>query len=336
MVKKMLIVLTKRFQRAICLTFFSLLICGIAGDGLLGKEQTKGTKTLNFPDSDSSIITLEPSIAGMTRFKDRLFLFVSSKSLFITTPFNKEGKTREERFGKLTDSARKTFKGNFQGHAGVAMSDRVLVLDGVNLALGELDGVSAAELAWRSFPWDVIKPPRDRGGEGTTPEIREFRRKFRLHLELVEQPRFLGITPLPADWHQEPEDNKSHFIVTTKAKEAFLGIMSCTKSDISSCALTRGCYVEGGRTVTPESIAGVAISPKRKLIFVGDRIQNQLRSFRFHSCFHITEEKTITLPPQILGLSNIFIDEDDQLWVTTERPDNYNNSSVFFWKNDQW
>lgn len=295
----------------------------------------KINKSLPFPDYDHSLTTLEPSISGLIRLPDSLVLFVTDKNMYIVTPFKKDAKSRDERFGKLTDSTRKNFSGSFRGLAGTFQDGRLLMLDGMNLAMGELEMKSFTEIAWRSLPWDMIKPAKDRGGEASTPETNEFRAQFKKQIQNVEQPRIVGFSPLPSSWHKEA-GTKTNYIVATKTKKALLGIISCSSQDASSCYFARGCNVEGAGGITPESIAGIAVSQKRGLLFMGDRKQNKLIAFKFHSCFHITREFEINLPAKIMNLSNILIDDEDQLWMTTERPDNYNNASLFYWASEDW
>ena len=44
----------------------------------------------------------------------------------------------------------------------------------------------------------------------------------------------------------------------------------------------------------------------------------------------------MALPKRINPIRGVSIDDEDNLWISTEKPDNYRNASVYKWLAQDW
>lgn len=257
--------------------------------------------------------------------------------------FDPSGKTREQIFGKLTDQVRREIFGDkdangsappsFAWRAVDLESVRPLYLDGESLTIHEADPKTLASVMRRSIPWDLAKPPRDRGGEPTTPETNELRDKFKRAFRSTLGLKAAGMAPIPEAWGTS---GKRQYLVALRVKGFPLALMECDKEEASSCMLTRHCRVEGAKELAPASISGIAVRPSDRLVLIGDAARHRLVAFKFHSCFSVTRTRELLLPGKLKDLSNVSIDQEGRLWMTTRRPDDYQNASLFYWPAGSW
>lgn len=320
-----------------------LLTRGVVGFGLTcaGGALAKGdepARMLPFPDEAHSAELLSRSIMALYQGAGKLLAMPEGKGFAVVTSFDPGGTTTEKVFGSLTGMQRLTVvkedlpSPNWRGID--LLPDRALFFDGAALAWTESDPKSLTEILRRSVPWDTIRPPRDPRGEPTAPETKALQATFKRAWTQALDLKASGIARLPPSWVKA--GTKRVYAVALRLKGFPLALMECNEAEPSLCQLTRQCYVEGASDLTPGAVTGVAVSHKRKLILIGDQKNHMIHVLRFDSCYHLPRVKRMALPDRLKALNNLFVDEDDRLWVSTAAPDDYNNASAYYWSSAMW
>jgi hypothetical protein len=88
-----------------------------------------------------------------------------------------------------------------------------------------------------------------------------------------------------------------------------------------------------------EDLFGIASDPVRKELLIGSPRERRIMRFKAPSCYHIAhlkDEDDIGLPDQLKDVSNLFVDADRNLWLTTFRPDLYKSGSLFRFDPSVW
>jgi hypothetical protein len=290
------------------------------------------SESLPFPAEIQSIETASRSVSGVTLAGDQLIILTSTKDFLIRLPFTKEN--RNSAWGSLENQMRiKPHKEIVDFRGAHNLETKLLLLDGTKFELHLVDVKRKQHIMSASPSWDLIRPARDSRGEATAPEVSELRRRFATNFPKANSPRFTGLAALPNGWHKTRQ-GKTQYLLISRIKDFPLTILECDEEEPASCMLTRNCYLEGAAGLKVDARFGIGISVKRRLVVLGDAEANKLWVFKFSSCFHIPKTKTITIPEKIFTMTNLHIDSEDRLWLTTDKPDNYNNSSLYYW--DSW
>lgn len=288
------------------------------------------------PLKNQSLETIERRVVAVGLAPSGLVLAAEQVQFVITSPFKKEAETREAIFGKLIDSKRMMVgdkSERFDWRAFFPFENRVMAFDGTKMMLMEVDSTSYNEVIRRSIPWDQLKPPRDRGGEGTTREISAFRSSFKKAMLAMKGTKVSGMAKLPDNWFK---NGKTNYLLLSRLKDFPLLLLECSTSSASECMLSRGCNLERFTGSPIETLRGIAVSSERQQIFIGDPVQKKLHVLKFNTCNQVVGLGSRVLPQSLKPLSNILVDQDDRLFVTTESPDDYLNASLYFWNKSQW
>ncbi len=293
-----------------------------------GKKTSKGE--LLFPIEARSFETPDIAISGITSDSSQLFFVVSDRAHVIVTPFHGLKATREESFGAIIASNRHNLVNQppltmWQGiahHAG-----RIMLLDGRGLRLMNLNTKDFGLVARRSIAWDLIKPPADVKGEPTRVETEQLRGRFRRAYQKAGDIKLSGLTLFDAK-----NKNAVKYLVATKIAGFPVTMMHCGGDDGSLCYLERACNVLSVHDLSPTAVSGVAYSKKRNLLLIGDKARQRILLFKFKSCFDVTRAETLTIPAKIKSLSNLYVDDNDRLWVVASAADDYLNASAYVWE----
>ena len=183
-----------------------------------------------------------------------------------------------------------------------------------------------------SIPYDLIRPARDRGGEAPEWEISDLRVKFKRNFMQRGYDKFTGFVSVPKAWMSSSKDL---YFVSSRIKGFPILILACNQVNPSQCSIHRSCMVEGGH-FKDAIFTGIATVPSAKLILMGRKDTHSIDVFRYQSCMHIIKTDTLILPKQLKEISNIGVDSDRNLWVSTLMPDDYLNSSLFSWEEKFW
>lgn len=295
-------------------------------------KAAKANKVLDFPAEERSVETPDVKISGIASDDKRLFFVVSDRPHVIATPFSGLKPSRDESFGVLIASTRHNIADQppltmWQGI--VYESGRLLLLDGQGLRLQSLNATDFGQVARRSIAWDLIKPAADAKGEPTRIETDQLRAKFRREYQKAGEVKLSGLANFSSGKTQK-------YLVGTRIAGFPVVMLSCSGEDGSMCYLERACDIPRIADMLPSSVAGVAYSKKRKMLIIGDKAKHRLHMFRFDSCFSVKRKSSVELPAKIKSLSNVYVDADDRLWVTSSSADDYLNASAYVWDNKAW
>jgi hypothetical protein len=299
-------------------------------------EKSAATGALYEPELPQSLETIERKVYAVGRTPSGLMIAPDRENFVITTPFISSGTTRELTFGKMLDSKRTVIGDKselYDWRAFFPLENRVLAFEGRLLTMVEFDSTNLTEIIKRSIQWDKVKPPRDRGGEATTVETSQFRAAFKKAMNATNGLKSSGIAPIPKSWIN---NGKTNYFMLSRLERFPLLLMECDIQTPSSCVVTRGCNVEMKFKTKVSDLRGIGISETRKQIVVGDPIAKEIHVFKFNSCYSIQHTISRALPKKIKTLSNLMVDSEERLFITTEGPDDYLNASLYFWNNSQW
>lgn len=314
----------------------TLVIAGSASAG------TGSVKNLEMPPPERSLETVHRTVTavGTSELKDgvqRVVVMPDKQNFLIETSYKPKGTTRAESFGTLLDSRRQSVPaGNLppDWRAVVFAGARIHLFDGAWLTFVEVDGASFKELTRRTLAWDLIRPPRDRGGEATPGETGELRASFKRRYLSTLGLKITGLARIPAAW----EGGKGvRYLAATRIKGFPLLLLECQADELAQCMVARQCYLEGAKDLEPGAVSGIAVSAERKLVLIGDAKQRRLVAFRYQSCYHVPATGAVwELPAKLKGLTNLHVDAQDGLWVTTDGPDDYTAASLYNWPAAAW
>jgi hypothetical protein len=310
---------------------FTIILAG----SMIG-PQLFGDHNLPLPDESRAALTIERSLYGAYVGSDFLFVFSGKSDHFVRMPLKSNAVDRETRFGKMTDHQRISIEGSrYPGdwRGAFQSGDRFVLLDASMLQLLSIRSKDYKSVMSSTVPADLLKPAADRAGEPTTLEIQRTRKQFANASRKIFGNRYVGFAEIPDSWKK---GDTRDFLVASRIPGFPLLIMSCQKSDQMSCMISRQCFVAGGPRIDAKNLVGVAVDPATRRVFIGDAKTQSIRIFHFNSCFDIVYQKSLNLPKRLPKISNFSIDSTKRLWVTTETPDSFTDSNLFYWDSEQW
>lgn len=291
------------------------------------------TAALAVPPERQTAETIERRVVGAFPLDGKLFILPLEKAFVVRSPWVSAGKTRAESFGKMTDAERLTVTkvrgSDFRG-ADLA-ENKILLMDAEQLTLVETDPEKLTEVTRRSVAWDLLKPPPDPRGEPTSLDVAKTRARFKKEFLKTSPPRFVGLARVPSGFLGTK--GRSYVVATRLPGFPFV-VMSCVDGDASACQVVRHCHVEKADGLRADAVSGIGVSAKQHEILIGDSREHAIRVFNAKSCYNVPQVRMVALPAKIKKLTNLHVDADERLWVTTDMPDDYLNASVFFW--DSW
>lgn len=301
-----------------------------------------GVKDLAFPADACALETLTHGIVAVGRFDDRVVLLPRGRVFAVTAPFRRDAKTKAEMFGKITEQSKQEIAKAMRVPPDVEWRavDRVLgkglLLDGSGFYFLETDPATWAEVSRRGVPWDTLKPPRDRGGEGTAGEIARFRAAFASAYQKTMGVKIAGLAPVPTSWRAKGAPGRAYFAATRIAGHPLLEL-ECPSEEPSSCVVSRSCNVEKVGDLRPTDVTGIAVRAAERLILIGDASRKHAVGFKYESCHHVVRTKQEwVFPARLKELTNLSVDADGWLWASSAVPDDYHNASVYCWRPEEW
>ncbi len=211
-----------------------------------------------------------------------------------------------------------------------------LLIDGLNLAVASFEPTRKWSLvSHRNIVVDLFRPTSDSRGEPTRVETTAARKKLATEMKPLrgEKNIITGAVALPAAWAGKKEPS---YLLLTRLPSFPLVTMRCEQADSTQCQIERACFVQGFPPKEAAARQGLAISEKRQWLIVGNRERQSLQIYQFKDCFHITLAHEIELPEQLRKLRSVFVDAEDNLWLSTEGADDFRNASVYMWAAKDW
>ncbi len=290
-------------------------------------------KKLSFPAKKDAIETLYVSIMDAQIIGDVTYYLPEGQQYFVSwlkslTPFD-PGKP-------FTGMTRVTLPIPNKGYSplwtGMVEHDKkLLMLEGGALSMTFLDEAQA-ELSTHTIVYDLLRPPRDRNGEATAWETKALRKRFTANVTATPEPKFVGLENLPGGENAD----SFNLLVSTHVEGYPLLTLSCDKNAPSQCLVARACFVEGMPKIKRSSLSGLAYEPEGKYILMADIDAHRLIVFHYQNCFNTYYVGEITLPKQIKELLSVHVDAEQNLWIGTQRMDDYHNASLYRWAKRDW
>lgn len=324
------------------LTYTAGLLLGIcvASSAVFAKNKNAGN-FLDFEKISYSQITPIRDVAVVSREGGKVFLLPTRERQLLQTPYRPDDAqfmaasaldvVESERFVLDESIPIPAWSGFFPIHNGMTM-----LLDGLNLAVASFEPERKwALVSHRNIVLDLFRPASDSRGEPTRVETNAARKKLTAELKPLRGIKNVisGVVELPTAWAGGKERS---FLLLTRMPSFPLVTMRCEMADSTQCQVQRACFAQGLNGKENDARQGLAISEKRKWLVIGNRQKQSLQVFHYQDCFHVSLAREIELPEQIRGLRSIYIDHDDNLWLSTEGPDDFRNASVYMWAAKDW
>ncbi|MEZ4741376.1 MAG: hypothetical protein R3B45_02850 [Bdellovibrionota bacterium] len=292
---------------------------------------------LIFPQKNHSIETLHPSILSLYVDKNNIYMVPKNQKYIIQTPFNSEGVDRLQKFGALTASQRISMDKRMQKYPwhGIYKTEQdfLLIINGKELSIASLNKDRQLD-TMRDVIYDRPLPAADSRGEPPRLEITEAQSFIKKQIKKSNSIIISGIVKIPNSW--KTQKGKNLYFAATSIKKYPIIQLSCEQYDPANCKISRLCNTESKKSINFSTTVGIAVKEKTKEILLGDSKMHQINIFKYSSCFHIRYLNSLKLPKKIKKISNIFVDSENNLWVSSLYKDDYFNASIFYWENGKW
>ena len=183
-----------------------------------------------------------------------------------------------------------------------------------------------ALISSQSLVYDKLLPPLDQGGEAPNYEQAELQKLFSENYKKIND-KFSGSAKVPSNLIKS--DSLLYFIASRVENFPIL-VLSCMKDNPVQCSIKRACYVEGNE-IKNQNIFGIGYVPSSRKIILGDQNKNRIEIYSYNTCLNIEKIGEYFLPPKIKKITNIFIDDQENMWITTKTQDDYSNANLMKW-----
>lgn len=312
----------------------------VVSSGVFAKDK-KTDYFLDFEKISYSQITPIRDVAVVSRQGGSIFLLPPRERQLLQTSYLPDDAkfvasstldvADSERFALDDSMPVPAWSGIFPIHNGMTM-----LLDGLNLAVASFEPARKwALVSHRNIVVDLFRPAPDSRGEPTRVETVAARKKLTAELKTLRGIKNVisGAAELPAAWAEKKERS---FLLLTRMPSFPLVTMRCEMADSTQCQVQRSCFAQGLNGKESDARQGLTISEKRKWLIIGNREKQSLQVFNYQDCFHVSLLREIELPEQLRGLRSVYVDHEDNLWISTEGPDDFRNASVYMWAAKDW
>ena len=328
----------------------SLLIVGFSLLGFFAAKASptfakNARKELPFSRLKHFQIPLEDGLFAVYRNKDQVLTSVRQSNFVLWSKYNENAVEADQGFGSLhvpTDNSERlplAVGEKDQRIRGIETLDKIwFFLDSKQRRFLLWDSEQKIWLRSSDVVLDLIKPAADPRGEPTRFEIAQLRQNFTKNFGKLKDDAELvgGLASLPGYWRDR---DGSQFILLLRVPGTPLLTVKCGGKNFSQCRAMRACFVHGLPSERVPHIFGLAVDQERQEILIGSPTEMRIMRFKAPSCYHVarlSSESDISLPEQLKSLSNIFIDAERNLWVTTLQPDLDKSASLFRWDAAVW
>lgn len=321
----------------------SLMVWVLASPVALSDK--KAAKVLPFEQLTHFQISLENGLYAVYRDKAAVYTSIRKAKYYFQSTYDETAKEQDLGFGTLHTPTDKSERVPFveseperRIRGILPLGNLMFFLDSDRRQFLLWDQEQKAWLRPADIVLDLIRPPGDPRGEPTRSEVAEQRRSFLKAFAKVQQEPdlFAGLAPLPSFWKDR---DGSQFLLLLRVPGTPLMTIRCQGKNRNSCQAMRACFVHGLPSHLVEELYGLAVDPVRRELLIGSPGEMRIMRFKAPSCFHVAhlkDEDDIALPEQLKDLSNLFVDADRNLWLTTWRPDLYKSASLFRFDPNAW
>lgn len=309
----------------------------------LATEAKKSKNELNFKAIHHAQIGIDKGVFAILRSGDQIFSIPQFSDYYIQYPYDAMQSKSEQAFqmGERDTAPGKRIrfpeKLGMRFWKGVWQKDGYLwFLDASGPRVITLDTGKTRWSKIRDIVVDLLKPAADSRGEPPKKEIQTFRSQFKKSYKKLTKdlPHVFGWTVLPSK--QAKRFSGNHFLLLSRVPNFPLLAMTCKNPQKPDCMIARACQLQLPKGVDQEKLAGIAFSPKRNLLLIGNYSSNEIYLYQANSCYHLPLVKRLKLPKEIHELASLYVDDEDNLWIGSSEPDSYRNASTYRWNSDSW
>lgn len=211
---------------------------------------------------------------------------------------------------------------------GAPFEENILVLHSDDVTLSLFSPKSGLFIWSKSIPYDRLMPPADRGGEATRFETQVLRKKFLDSWKSIDRPKLVGLSQ-----NNFITDSKAaFFLAMTHSKEFRLLEIACQMGGEKSCEVKRACNLKDPE-LKKLHVTGFSLHPKKKQFAVVTNGRPEVRLYNYIGCLDSQLSKIVKLPQSLRNPISVHLDGDDDLWVGTEKSDDYLNATLYQFKN---
>ena len=138
---------------------------------------------------------------------------------------------------------------------------------------------------------------------------------------------------MPEKLRADPSDKSFEIIALTRIKGFPVVSILCSKDDIAKCRIKRRCRIPNIDTM--DSV-GIGMSENLNILAIGDRKAKVVRFYRYRTCNNVVYSRSSKLPAPFKEMSYVDIDLQDNLWISTTRPDDFTKGSISMWPKSEW
>jgi hypothetical protein len=296
-------------------------------------------KELPFPEYHQTSESIKDRVYGITTMGSKVFYTLANEAMIVGYPY-KLDKGRVT-FGRdLANSEKIEIQKpliNADWRGITTFQNSLIVLDGANLALARYDEKFKSFTNIKTIAWEnLMKPPRDRGGEAPSSETAAYRQSFKKNYLKTPSVKFAGLAPVADKWKKDLKLDEVAFISGSRIQGFPLVILSCGTHDVTQCLVARACNVRGVDKDFFAFVSGVTVHPKTHEIYVTSTKSRDIKVLKYNSCMNIQFVRNVRLPERIKDASSIFIDNDGQLFMSSTKKDDYHNATIYTWNKDQF
>jgi len=304
-----------------------------------GKNDKKSVKSVSnrrllaMPAAEWSAETLNQVLRGVSSGPGGFLLLAGDKPEVIFLPFREKATSRDERFGKLTDSKRFALKTGvtdtiFVG--GGLSGEKFFALDGSSLIMHAFDSKTLDPIISHSLVWDTVRPASDAKGLAPKREVASIRSRWGDAWKKAKAPKISAISEMPSTWGKSAD---KRFLAITSMAQFPIAEIVCSSDEPTRCRIDQSCFVEG---FDPKvQITALTVDPVRREVLLG--IDRAIYAYKYNSCFHISAVKgrQWLIPDAISGISGLLV-ENGRLWLTAPLRDGFLNASLYGWPAGSW
>lgn len=175
---------------------------------------------------------------------------------------------------------------------------------------------------------DKIQPAEDPRGPAPAAETASLRKLFKKRYKSLDyhSDGFLSMSRLSE--RRQKENDDAQFLVLTGIKSHPVVTMKCAFGGSPYCYYQHSCI--GDKRL--ENSSAIFFHKKSDKILLIDKHTNNLKIFRFNSCFDITFDRELVFPKKIPKITDLTIDKNGYLWTSFKEKDQYNSAILVKWK----
>ena len=273
-------------------------------------------------------------ISSFTKSKDIFYEMPFREPYYYEVKYNRNPTSGDLAFGDQRSLSAGMIRHNFSEEyfkqyvwADVAiLDDKILFVDSWNYRIFYRDMKTNEYSRNGDIIIDRTKPADDSRGVAPPVEINSSRYQFKKSLKSLKFPSdgFISFSPLG----EKLENDGAQFLVLTGLRRFPIVTMKCDLGSKPSCSYRHTCM--GDRRL--ENSSAMYFHPQTRRLLLVDSNTNNLKIFKYNSCYDIKFVETIKFPEKIPEITDLHLDDDGTLWTSYKKKDQYLSAILVKWK----